>query len=371
MLETLLKQAEQRIATARAGVQAARKQLAEVEKNPPREPVVKTEPMAKPAPALSAKVLLRDDFAGPKPELWETVGGKWRHQGGKLLQEVEGVVRSVLKARTQPPRDFQARFKLAITGGEPWRSVGIAFDLAGTNEVMVYVSAYAGGPKLQVSYKQGGNVVYPADGMQNRPVKLKEPLELTLRVRDTLVNVAINGEHALAYRLPLPRREGGLQLITYAATAEFLAFELATLPGDVKLTEAGKPAAANTAPMTVDQARAALAVAEKALAAAAARPGMLRAPWPRTGLASSSRPRPMPLSSLGRRHGCNAWQNWPGSTRTWPVPSWNGCAPRNRQGRRGAETHCGARCTRSSSQGRSGAGGDVCFHQRRAQDARK
>ncbi len=373
VLETLLKQAEQRIATARDGVQAARKQLAQVEKNPPMEPVVKTEPMPKTGPALAAKVLLRDDFAGPKPELWETVGGKWRHQGGKLLQEIEGEVRSVLKARTQPPRDFQARFRLAITGGEPWRSVGIAFDLAGTNEVMVYVSAYAGGPKLQVSYKQGGNVVYPAGGLQNRPVKLKEPLELTLRVRDTLVNVAINGQHALAYRLPLPRREGGLQLITYAATAEFLAFELATLPGDVKLTEASQPAAGpNTAPLTVDQARGALAVAEKALAAATARPGMLRAA--RGGGPGSLRPAAhgqcRPAGSGG---GPAAAPGRIGRGRRNPGPCRAGMAAlcANRQGRRGAETHRGAHRARSSPQGRSGAGGDVCFHQGRAQDARK
>src|SRR5208337_2739788 len=105
---------------------------------------------------------------------WEALAGKWRHQGGKLVQEFEGAMRSVLLARTRPPQDFQARFKLAITGGEPWRSVGIAFDVVGENEALVYVSAHAGGPKLQIAYKQGGTYLYPSDALQNRPIKVNE-----------------------------------------------------------------------------------------------------------------------------------------------------------------------------------------------------
>jgi Protein of unknown function (DUF1549)/Protein of unknown function (DUF1553)/Planctomycete cytochrome C len=284
VLENHLKLAEQRITLARTALDQARKTLAEREKNAPKDPVPVVSPTTgdeKPPidkTNLMPKVLFRDDFAGPKPELWEAGPGKWRHQGGKLLQEFEGEMRSSLKARTQPPEDFQARFKLAITGGEPWRSVGIAFDVAGAKEAMVYVSAYASGPKLQIYYKQAGKDVYPPEAAQNRPIKLNEPLEMTVRIRGALVNVAINDKHALAYRLPIPRQKGSLQLITYAAKAEFLAFELSTLPTEVKMLEpSNQPSVPNTSPLTVEQARAALIVAEKGLATAETEPALWKA----------------------------------------------------------------------------------------------
>ena len=46
--------------------------------------------------------------------------------------------------------------------------------MAGDNETLVYTSALAGGPKLQIAYKQGGNYVYPPTGMVARPFKVGE-----------------------------------------------------------------------------------------------------------------------------------------------------------------------------------------------------
>ena len=37
-----------------------------------------------------------------------------------------------------------------------------------------------------------------------------------------VLNVAVNGEHALAFRLPIERHSGGFDLITYDAAADFL-----------------------------------------------------------------------------------------------------------------------------------------------------
>jgi hypothetical protein len=265
----LIREARERLAQARTALAAAEK------RGTAAEPVV-----AAPTPPAKSggagKPIFRDDFAGPKPEIWEVGAGQWKHEGGKLLQQLEGETRSVLRAKPQQPADFQARFRFAITGGEPWRSVGLCFDAAGDNEVLVYASAYQGGPKVQITYKQGGQYVYPPEAMQARSIKLNEPLELTVRVRGPLLNVAVNGEHALAYRLPLPRKAGSLQLITYAARAAFIAFDLASLPKDVKLVEVSAPAGPPRPP-TLAQARAAVALAEKALATAEAQPAALRA----------------------------------------------------------------------------------------------
>src|SRR5205823_2130988 len=139
-------------------------------------------PQPAPAPAEAAKAILQETFAAARREVWETVSGKWKHDSGKLTQSEVGNTRGVLRAKVEPPADFQARFKFAITGGQMWRSVGITFDVAGENESLVYLSAVAGGSKVQVAYKQGGNYVYPAEGLQARAVKLNEAQELTVRV---------------------------------------------------------------------------------------------------------------------------------------------------------------------------------------------
>jgi hypothetical protein len=236
----------------------------------------KRERVAAPAPT-PGNVIAKDDFAKPNPDLWDTGPGKWKHEKGALVQSLPDAERSVLKLKTAPPTDFEAKFKYTVTGGEPWRSVGICFDVAGDNEVLVYTSAHAGGPKLQVSYKQAGNYQYPADGMVARPFKVGDTVELAIQIRGPLVNVSINGEFALAYRLPIPRKPGAIELITFAATAEFRAFELKTLPADVKLVEATGGAEASAAKPSSEQARLSLVAAEDALAVAEAEIPSLKA----------------------------------------------------------------------------------------------
>ena len=248
------------------------------------------------------KPLLRDDFARAKPDVWEIKAGKWAYQGGKLVQQQDGSRRAVLRLKQPAPTDFEARVRFTILGGQMWKSVGLAFDVAGTGEVLVYLSAWTGGPKLQISYKQVGSDVYPGDGMQARAVKVNEPQEMTVRVRGTLINVAVNGQHALAYRLPVPRRPGHAELITFDARAAFTAFELTALPPEVRLVEAGKPGMA-VAPQTLAQARLTVGVAEKALAAAEAEPAALKARF----AADRARHRQPPVANaaeLAKRAAC-------------------------------------------------------------------
>ncbi len=278
VLENHLRAAEKQVQAARAALAQARKALAEAEARAPQAAVPMPAPAAPLKPGIIAAPLIRDDFTRPRPEVWEVGDGQWKHEGGKLVQQREGETRSFLRWRKEPPADFQARFRFAITGGEPWRSVGLCFDTAGDNETLVYASAYAGGPKVQIAYKQGGAYIYPAEGTQARPIRLHEPMELTVQVRGTLVNVAVNGEHALAYRLPVPRKPGAVQLITYAAKAEFLLFELGALPAGVALAEGKGPAGGGKEkPLTVEQARLAVQAAEKTLTAAEAEAPSLRA----------------------------------------------------------------------------------------------
>src|SRR5262249_40901666 len=148
----------------------------------------------------AGKLIARDDFAKEAPDVWEQVSGEWKYDGGRLIQNKDGAERGVLRLKAAPPIDFQVRVRFTILAGQQWKSVGVAFDSDANNELLAYVSAYAGGPKAQLAYKQGADYAYPTDGAAPWDVRLDQPQELLVQARGTLVNVSVNGKLALAWR---------------------------------------------------------------------------------------------------------------------------------------------------------------------------
>lgn len=268
--------AEQRVTAAKAALAAAQSKLTEMESA--ARVAAATQAAGNDAPFRSPPadgVLIREDFSTERPNLWEQRGGDWSIIDGKLIQSRAGGMRGALRARVEVPRDFEARLRYTPTGGDQWKSVGITFDVTDAgNEVLAYLSSYAGGPKAQVSYLMNGKQAYPGEGAQGRPVDLNRPHDLVLRVRGQLVNLIVDDQPPVAYRLPIPRQRGALELITYDATAEFHSFELRMLPADSMLTvpaqQTNQDGKASTVPMTLDQARLAVVLAEKSLRTAAA-----------------------------------------------------------------------------------------------------
>ncbi|MBT6495430.1 MAG: DUF1553 domain-containing protein, partial [Planctomycetaceae bacterium] len=275
--------AVQQVTTARSAVDAATKKLAESQtaakklaaKNAAAKPTASKSTADQPT-GSSTEAIVRDDFSAAKPEVWEQRGGKWNYANGKLTQSQTGTSRATLRLKQLPPTDFEARLKYIPTGGEMWKSVGISFDVtADGNEVMAYASSVVGGQKSQISFKQGGNFVYPPTAAQARKVELNQPHEIVLRVRGALINMRVDGEHSIAYRLPtsLKRKQGFLELIAFDATVDFVSFELRALPKTLKLVDAKAAQAkpnAKVASLPVDQARLAMTVAEQSLKAAEA-----------------------------------------------------------------------------------------------------
>jgi hypothetical protein len=250
-----VKKADRALASARAlaASQAAEKEMAE------------TDPLAKP--------FLHDDFDEPNAAIWETGPGTWKYEGGRLVQTETGASRRYLRSRANHPPDFTARFKFKTTGGDRWRSVGLSFDVVDGREKMVYLSAVDGGSKVQVSYKAGPNQQYPPTGKQDRPVLLNQLYDVQISVRGTLINVAIDGQHALAYELPVPRETGKLDLVAFDAVAEFYLLDVRQLSTEAVLVAASKPSSPVT---TVAQAEAAAQTARLELATAQARPETIR-----------------------------------------------------------------------------------------------
>ena len=280
--------ADQQLAAARAALDAATTKLAEsvaaaqklAEKT--ATPAGNTSKSAADQRADgSVELLVRDDFSVAKPDVWEQLTGAWSYANGKLSQSQTGTIRAALRLKHRPPTDFEARLKYVPTGGDTWKSVGISCDVtADGNELFAYASAFAGGPKSQVAFRQGGNYVYPSTAAQARTIELNQPHEIVLRVRGTLLNMRVDGEQSVAFRLPasFERQRGFLELIAFDAKVEFVAFELRALPNDLRLVDAEAPkattaaaATVNTnAPLPVDQARLTVTIAEKALKTAEA-----------------------------------------------------------------------------------------------------
>ncbi len=288
VINTHRQSAQQQIAAARSALDAAKKKLVESE-TAARSLGLRPEPASKTAdsPATQpseepnrklgteSQATVRDDFSTEKPDVWEQLTGKWTYENGRLIQSQAGAIRGALRLKQMPPADFEAKVKYVPTGGDMWKSVGITCDVTTAgNELLAYVSAVASGPRSQIAFKQGGDYVYPPTAQQARKVELNQPHEIVLRVRGTLLNMLVDGEHSVAFRLPtgLERQRGALELITYDAKAEFVSFELRALPMDLKLVEAdapkAKPAATAAAPLPVDQAQLAVTIAEKVLKSA-------------------------------------------------------------------------------------------------------
>ncbi|MEZ5940803.1 MAG: PSD1 and planctomycete cytochrome C domain-containing protein [Planctomycetaceae bacterium] len=205
--------------------------------------------------------LVDDDFAKENPAVWTIGDGEWEYRDGKLLQHRAGAQRAVLELKQEPPVDFAATLKFTTTGGDRWKSIGILFDSSVDNENLAYLSAVSGGSKSQVSYLKNGQQVYPPEAAQARKVTEGEPHELKLLVRGQLVNVQVDGEHSIAYQLPVERRPGGLKLIAFDAKVEFHKFTLRQLTAADVLVEPSK--SQPTLPKTVEEAQLLVDIAEQ------------------------------------------------------------------------------------------------------------
>ncbi len=380
VLEDQLRLAERQLAAARQSVAAARAQLtaSEIKAGGGRKPP--DNPARKPVAANAKSKLFEDDFTTAKPESWDQRSGDWAYEGGRLRQRQDGDNRASLRWKKSPPGDFQARFKFTPTGGRMWKSVGLSFDVAGEHEILVYVSAYAGGPKLQIAYKQGADYVYPAEGTQPREVKLGQSQDVVVRVRGQLINVSIDGRHAMAYRLPMPRRAGHVELITFDAKATFERFEIGELPKDYVLVEAVASTSAEPQALTVEQARLAVKAAEASLAAVEAQPR--GAGSPRRRRSSTARGRISPRCECEswrdsptrarhrRRQGREAVCAAPGRSLTGSSPGRAGTGRHRDEGRGRRQSHRRSTGRCRSGQGARIAGRELHAAARRAQDAR-
>jgi hypothetical protein len=244
-----------------------------------------------PAPSAPAGPAMRESFAVLDPQRWEASGGEWVHAPGRLEQKRDGPERAVLRLREPVGRDVDVTLRFTTVGGSQWRSVGISLDApagdpaappaAGDTEVSVYASAYAGGPKVQASWRRGAEWQYPADAASAQAVGTGREHTLRVQARDTLINVFFDGALVVAWRSPVPRRDGVVQVTTFDALAVFHEVVVAPLPVGTPLQEPSAGGGAVTtiegARQAVERAQAKLRMAERAVERARARHRSLEA----------------------------------------------------------------------------------------------
>ncbi len=283
--------AEARLAAARAAVgeaeedlQAARRAADEAIARTTGDSAGTKDQPSRQAGRPAGKIACQDDFSSLDPLRWTVEGGQWTSRAGHLVQSDGSTNQYRLLTNVAHPRDFRARLKLRITGGEMWRSVGLGFDVHGQAMRAVYLSAVSGGSKVQATLQDDtGRWAYPRTGAKARDILLDRDYLVELAVRDRLLNVLIDGELQFAFTLPANRNPGKLAIFTFSATAEFDDLEVASLALDRELVADGSQLADATddradpasvlrrAAAQVQAERANLALAEAELASLSAR----------------------------------------------------------------------------------------------------
>ncbi len=170
--------------------------------------------------------VLQDDFSSARSDVWRAGPGDWKYQNGRLVQTDPADTMLSFQCLQSHPADFTAALKFRVTGGDVYKSVGLAFD--GVDEKnLTFVYASVGGGKLQAGYKVNGADEYPAAGAKPLTISQDQDQELVLTVQGTRLEIRLNGQEQLVWTLPNARpSDGHIYLWTYDAAAEFRSFEL-------------------------------------------------------------------------------------------------------------------------------------------------
>ncbi len=249
---------------AREKVQRAESQLVAAKKKLAAAPTEQSKPVDQPG-----SFELTEQFNESNSELWELIGDGWQYRDGALLQTVASREPAMARLLKPIPSDFELTCSFTTTGGTTYKSITFRFDQFQDQKYAnyVYTSAHEPSPKAQVAYVRGGTNSYPAEGRAAKPIKVGQQYKIRFAVRDTLVNVWLDDEFLIAYRLPDRKPDGFLSLSAFDATAAFDSVTVRSLAQDVKLSEANnKPTASMAdAQIGVTRAEAGLAAAEAAV----------------------------------------------------------------------------------------------------------
>ena len=234
VVKTRIEEAENACESAKKALAGAEKQVANLKhkldnwRDKPKPAKVAETPR-------TGKTVLADNFAKPRPDLWKIGHGKWDYQNGHLRQSTV-TQWAMITSKQNVPQNIRAKVRYKTLGGGTYNSVGISFDVVGLRDFQaVYTSISGNRSSVQAFHRKDGKEHYPPSGIFQHPLKLNEEITLDIAVRDQLLNVRVNGELKIVYRMPMTRQKGVFALWNHSGTAEFYEVNISELPDDVQL----------------------------------------------------------------------------------------------------------------------------------------
>ena len=231
-----VRQAEEKAADAirqaSADLEAARVRLTQIEASGPQ-----------PNARSGGDPFLVESFAQPRPELWQVLSGDWQYENGHLVQKQVGSFLTMV-TRTVHPTDFQARvrYKTLEPGGV--HSIGYSFDVTenARDWQAIYTATNNTVSNIHAFHRVAGVETYPAVAIVPQPFKLNDELTVDFAVKGDLLNIWVNGELKMAYRLPVARQPGRFALWAHSGTAEFAELRIEPISPDLRLVTDTKTA---------------------------------------------------------------------------------------------------------------------------------
>jgi hypothetical protein len=175
------------------------------------------------------EVLLQDDFAVARPDLWQPVNGTWEYKDGRLVQSSVSDFATFV-ANQDIVGDFHIHLRYRALRPGTYRSVGLSFDyLDKGNSQDVYTSTGDKSQSLQAFHRIHGKQVYPQEGIVATSLEVGEEIVLDVTVSGSSLTIDLDGIRRLDYVMPEMRRNGKFALWVHQGVAEFLELTITKL----------------------------------------------------------------------------------------------------------------------------------------------
>jgi rhamnogalacturonyl hydrolase YesR len=136
--------------------------------------------------------------------------GTWTSANGVIQASCAGTGPALHRVGDAPGERFSLSFRVRITGGKNWHSVGAYFGKgAGDSYQFGYISADSPETKAQIGIRRDGQEEYPSQWKTSGDYKVGKTYRIELRVAPPLVNLLVDGKlRAVGDAVALRRAQG-------------------------------------------------------------------------------------------------------------------------------------------------------------------
>jgi hypothetical protein len=264
VIDTYVEQARREVATAKASLQEADQARKKAEELLAHWESTGTPEALQEASKGTEAPERAYDFAEKTPLPWKPISGTWTPTDSGWKQTTDGPQGSAIEYQDPIPEAIDVTLEFSTEGGSQWRSVGLSFDAVDrmiggetkrTEEISIYISAYAGGSKIQASFMKDGQWSYPPEAAVSVPVELDRRYRLRILRRGQRFNAFIDDQLKIAWDCPLPKATPRLMATTFDAIATVHKISLKPLDHAMLLVDPKQGAAPSDNPESLEEAK--------------------------------------------------------------------------------------------------------------------